>query len=77
MNTRIRAFLTVVSVVFAALLAFEIGRSLLRTTDRQAPGVDAHRVVDRPAELAPATNPPRTPGRSLIRHTTLLAATAG
>ncbi|MBN9086250.1 MAG: hypothetical protein J0J01_05040 [Reyranella sp.] len=77
MNTRIRAFLTVVSLLFAALLVLEIGRSLLRTTDRQASGVDTHRVVDRPADPAPAANPPRTPGRSLIRNTAQFAAKAG
>jgi hypothetical protein len=77
LNTRFRAFLTVVSLFFAALLAFEIGRSLLHMTDRRDPAVDAHRVVDRPADPTPAANPPRGPGRSLIRHTTPFAAKAG
>ena len=76
MNTRIRTFLTVVSLFFAALLAFEIGRTLLHTTDRRT-AADGHRVVDRPADPLPAANPPRTPGRSLIRHTVQLAAQAG
>jgi hypothetical protein len=76
LNTRIRTFLTVVSLFFAALLAFEIGRTLLHTTERRT-AADGHRVVDRPADPMPAANPPHTPGRSLIRHATHFAAKAG
>jgi len=67
LNHRVRVFLTVASLFFAALLVFEIGRTVLHATDRRDPAVDRHRVVDRPAEPAPAAAP-RAPGRSLIRH---------
>jgi hypothetical protein len=74
LNTRIRMFLTVVSLFFAALLVFQIGRSLLHATDHRT-AAEGHRVVDRPADPLPAANPPHTPGRSLIRHA--IAAKAG
>ena len=60
------------------ILAEPDDRSLLHATNRRTPGGEPHRVVDRPADAAPTANPPRgTSGRSLIRHTSLLAATAG
>jgi hypothetical protein len=68
LNHRVRVFLTVASLFFAALLVFEIGRTMLHAIDRRDPAVDRHRVVDRPAEPAPATGLPRASGRSLIRH---------
>ena len=69
MNAGIRVFLTVVSLVFAGMLAIQFVAALLHSTDRPNPASERQRVVDRPEDPAPAPNPPRTPsGRGLIRH---------
>lgn len=68
MNARIRVFLTVVSLVFAGLLAVQFVAALLNRGDQPNPSADRQRVVDHPDTL-PAPNPPHTPsGRSPIRH---------
>jgi hypothetical protein len=73
-NTRIRVFLTVVSLIFAGLLAIQFVATLLHRGDQPNPSADRQRVVDRPADKGPADdqpapNTPRTPsGRSPIRH---------
>ena len=83
MNARIRVFLTVVSLVFAGLLAIQLVATLLYPADHPDPATERQRVVDRPADRgaadpAPAANPPRTPsGRGLIRHAAQLTAKAG
>ena len=77
MNARIRIFLTVVSLIFAGLLAVQLVGVLLRPADPSNPTANRHQVVDRPGDSAPAANPPRSPsGRGLIRHP-VLAAQAG
>jgi len=78
MNTRIRVFLTVVSLIFAGLLAVQLVGVLLRRGDQPNPAAVRQQVVDRPAEALPAASPPRTPpGRSLIRHVARWTAKAG
>ena len=80
MNARIRVFLTVVSLFFAGLLAIQLAATLLHRGDPPGPSAERQRVVDRPADPAPApaVNPPRTPsGRGLIRRAAQLAANAG
>jgi hypothetical protein len=68
-KARIRFFLTVVSLVFAGLLAVQFVATLLHRGDQPDPSGDRQRVVDRPADAPPAPNAPRTPfGRSPIRH---------
>jgi hypothetical protein len=75
-NTRLRVFLTVVSLIFAGLLVIQVASALLRPGDR-APSADRQQIVDRPADPT-AANPPRTPpGRSLIRRSAQWAAKAG
>jgi hypothetical protein len=77
-NTRIRVFLTVVSLVFAGLLAVQLVGVLLHPAEPANPAANRHQVVDRPADPAPAANPPRSPsGRGLIRHAVQLTAKAG
>jgi hypothetical protein len=77
-NTRIRVFLTVVSLIFAGLLAVQLTATLLHRDDQPNPAAARQQVVDRPGDPAPAANPPRTPsGRGLIRHQVQWAATAG
>ena len=69
MNARIRVFLTVVSLVFAGLLAIQFVATLLHRGDQPNPSAGRQRVVDQPADALPAPNPPRTPsGRSPMRH---------
>ncbi|MGE5148601.1 MAG: hypothetical protein ACM3II_00650 [Rhodospirillaceae bacterium] len=69
MNARIRVFLTVVSLVFAGLLAIQFVATLLHRGDRPNPSTERQRTVDRPADAPSAPNPPRAPsGRSPIRH---------
>ena len=76
MNARIRVFLTVVSLVFAGLLAIQFVATLLHPADRLSPSADRQRVVDRPADVLPAPNPPKTPsGRGLIRRAEWIAKT--
>jgi hypothetical protein len=75
-NARIRVFLTVVSLIFAGLLAMQLVGVLLRPAEPSNATANRQQV-DRPGEPAPAANPPRSPsGRSLIRHP-VLAAQAG
>jgi hypothetical protein len=77
-NARIRVFLTVVSLVFAGLLAIQFVATLLHSTDRPNPANERQRAVDRPEDPAPAPNPPRTPpGRGLIRHAAQWTVNAG
>jgi hypothetical protein len=77
-NARIRVFLTVVSLIFAGLLAVQLVGVLLRPADPANPTAKRQQVVDRPAEPAPAANSPRSPaGRGLIRHPVQWAAQAG
>ena len=69
MNTRLRVFLTVVSLIFAGLLAIQFVATLLHRGGQPNPWADRQQVVDRPAEGHPESNAPRTPsGRSPIRH---------
>ena len=78
-NTRIRVFLTVVSLIFAGLLAIQFVAPVLHRSDQPNPSADRQRVVDRPmdrapAEIQPAANAPHTPsGRGLIRHAQWIA----
>jgi hypothetical protein len=75
-NTRLRVFLSVVSLIFAGLLVIQVVSALLRPGDR-APAANRQLIVDRPADPT-AANPPRTaPGRSLIRPSAQWVATAG
>jgi hypothetical protein len=80
-NARIRVFLTVVSLVFAGLLAIQVVATLLHPADRPDPAGERQRLVDQPtdrgaADPAPAVNPPRTPsGRGLIRRAEWIAKT--
>lgn len=77
MNARIRVFLTVVSLIFAGLLAIQFIATLLHPADPPNPSAERRHVVDRPMDPAPPVNPPRTPsGRGLIRHAAQLAAKA-
>ena len=77
-NTRIRVFLTVVSLIFAGLLAVQLVAVLLRPADQPNPAANRQQVVGRPADTAPAANPPKTPsGRGLIRHLAQSTAEAG
>jgi hypothetical protein len=76
-NTRLRVFLSVVSLIFAGLLAVQLASALLRPGDPPAPSAVHQQAVDRPAD-PPAANPPRTPpGRGLIRSSAQWAAKAG
>ncbi|HEY2870797.1 MAG TPA: hypothetical protein VGJ56_02700 [Reyranella sp.] len=69
MNARIRVFLTVVSLIFAGLLAIQFAATLLHPADQPNPSAERQRVVDQPADVLPAPNPPKTPsGRGLIRR---------
>ena len=78
MNARIRIFLTVVSLIFAGLLAVQLVGVVLRPADPSNPAANRQQVVDRPGETAPAANPPRSPsGRGLIRHPVQWVAQAG
>ena len=78
MNTRIRVFLTVVSLIFAGLLTIQFVVMLLLPAHRTNPTAERQRVMDRPTDPAPAVDPPRTPsGRSLIRHAPQRTAQAG
>ena len=76
MNARIRIFLTVVSLFFAGLLAIQLAAALLHRGDQPGPSAERQRVVDRPADPAPAVNPRTPSGRGLIRHAAQLAANA-
>jgi hypothetical protein len=77
-NARIRIFLTVVSLIFAGLLAVQLVGVLLRPADQANPAANRQQVVGRPGEPAPAANPPRGPsGRGLIRRPVQWAAQAG
>jgi hypothetical protein len=77
-NPRIRVFLTVVSLIFAGLLAVQIVAVLLHPADQLNPAANRHQVVDRPADPTPAANPPKAPtGRGLIRHAVQSTADAG
>jgi hypothetical protein len=78
-NPRIRVFLTVVSMIFAGLLAVQIVAVLLHPADQANPAANRQQVVDRPAaDPAPAANPPKSPsGRGLIRHPAQWTAQAG
>ncbi|HEY4171331.1 MAG TPA: hypothetical protein VGM96_31355 [Reyranella sp.] len=74
MNTHIRVFLTIVSLIFAGLLAIQFVATLLHPADRPNPTAERQRVVDRPADPAPTVDPPRTPsGRGLIRRAKWIA----
>lgn len=74
MNARLRVFLTVVSLIFAGLLAIQLVAALLSPADQPSPAADRQRVVDRPADVQPAPNPPHPPfGRSLMRRTESMA----
>ena len=76
MNARIRVFLTIVSLVFAGLLAIQFVATLLHPADRPDPAGERQRLVDRPGDVLPAPNPPRTPsGRGLIRRANWIAKT--
>ena len=78
MNTRFRVFLTVVSLIFAGLLAVQLVGVVMRPAEPSNPASNRQQVVDRPGDPAPAANPPRSPsGRGLIRHPVQWAARAG
>ena len=79
MSTRIRVFLTVVSLIFAGLLAVQFVAALLHRGNQASPSATRQQVVDQPAvDVAPSANPPRTPsGRGLIRHAAEWTAKAG
>jgi hypothetical protein len=77
-STRIRVFLTVVSLIFAGLLAIQFVATLLHPVDPPSPAAARQQVVDRPTDVQSAPSPPRSPsGRGLIRHAAQWAATAG
>lgn len=61
MNARIRVFLTVVSLILAGLLAIQFVATLLHPAEQPSPSADRQQVVDRPADVLPAPNPPKAP----------------